>query len=254
LFIERNLHDAAAFDYGEAAISTPIMLAVREHLAAGDRDAARATARAAGIELIHGHGAGDFAELYPEAPVVVWLRDPLERAVSEYLSHRRTPDARNALAQRIVAGDAGMDECLRCHTHLYANTLAQAVAPQRLIAVLPVDEAHDVAAVFGQELGWRGKLAVRNSAPAPDMALAHTLLKEHASARTTLLAAETDLYQEHLNAWRSGEGRDRARAALAQVRNNARRRPAGLLSASRLRLARRSLGIWRENLRRRLSQ
>jgi hypothetical protein len=57
------------------------------------------------VECIHGHfGAQKFLSCYFDADLVTWLRDPIERVVSEYEHLKRSPDPDSGLSQLISRG------------------------------------------------------------------------------------------------------------------------------------------------------
>src|SRR5882724_883638 len=57
------------------------------------------------VECIHGHfGAQKFLSCYFDADLVTWLRDPIERVVSEYEHLKRSPDPGSGLSQLISRG------------------------------------------------------------------------------------------------------------------------------------------------------
>jgi hypothetical protein len=68
------------------------------------------TAVPSGIVCIHGHfGAQKFLSSYFDAQLVTWLRDPLERVVSEYEHLKRSPDPQSGLSQLICQGASLID-------------------------------------------------------------------------------------------------------------------------------------------------
>jgi hypothetical protein len=53
---------------------------------------------------IHGHFAAHIlAERYPDAPLITWVRDPVERVVSSYYHRLRTPDWRHPVSIELHA-------------------------------------------------------------------------------------------------------------------------------------------------------
>jgi hypothetical protein len=61
------------------------------------RDQAEASVVPPGTQCIHGHFLADaFDDLFPRAPVIIWVRHPVERVVSKYYYLLRDPDMRDA--------------------------------------------------------------------------------------------------------------------------------------------------------------
>lgn len=79
----------------------------------------------ANIECIHGHfPARRFLDKYPDPMLVTWLRDPVERVISEYEYLKANPDPQSGLSQ-LIEGGAGL---LEFAEHDYArNTQARYV-------------------------------------------------------------------------------------------------------------------------------
>lgn len=248
LFIERNIHDAAGFDYRSPETDTPALIAARDDIKAGEFERAHSRIAAADVELIHGHGAEDFAPLYPDAPAILWLRDPLERAISEFLHHRRHPSERHAPGRRIAAGELDFDQYVATQATLYARAFER--LGRRPTAVFVAEEPKAGASAFNEALGWRGRLTPRNRAPVQSAEEARRLARTFAHERDGRLAAETALHRLALESWRSGHGRSKAVDAL---QDGPRRRAAPLLGRSRYRLARRAAGTMLEIVARRLS-
>jgi hypothetical protein len=55
-----------------------------------------------GTEIIHGHFIGDsFDDLFPQRQLLTWVRDPVERVVSNYFHFLRAPDMRDTCCQAL---------------------------------------------------------------------------------------------------------------------------------------------------------
>lgn len=99
--------DDICFDYGSQysfVDSTPPNLSMRafrllNHL----RDSARMRMRQRpGDRCIHGHFQADkYLDRYPDARYVTWLRDPVERVVSQYRHWKRRPDRGHSISCRL---------------------------------------------------------------------------------------------------------------------------------------------------------
>jgi SAM-dependent methyltransferase len=62
------------------------------------------------VECLHGHFlARRFLDQYQGAKLVTWLRDPVERVVSEYERLKANPDPQSGLSQLIAAGASLLD-------------------------------------------------------------------------------------------------------------------------------------------------
>jgi hypothetical protein len=66
------------------------------------RDQAHASQVPPGTRCIHGHFLADtFDGLFPGAPVIIWVRHPVERVVSKYYYLMRDPDMRDSACQAL---------------------------------------------------------------------------------------------------------------------------------------------------------
>jgi hypothetical protein len=65
-----------------------------------------------GIEVIHGHFAMDkYDELFPDAALITWLRDPIEKTISHYYYWLRNPNNENIpLHQKIIDNKISLEE------------------------------------------------------------------------------------------------------------------------------------------------
>ena len=63
-----------------------------------------------GTQCVHGHfGARRFLENYNEIELITWIRNPVDRVVSEYEHLKRSPDPQSGLSQLIAAGATLLD-------------------------------------------------------------------------------------------------------------------------------------------------
>jgi len=106
--LKANRHGRLAFFYGTEDPRT------HAALRAGPPFDADAVGRLedAGIEWVHGHfAAGHWKDSVPDpADYVVWLRDPIERIVSNYFFHKRQPDEGNETAVAIYNGEMSLED------------------------------------------------------------------------------------------------------------------------------------------------
>jgi hypothetical protein len=75
------------------------------------REQAREGVVPPGTEIIHGHFLGDsFDGLYPQRQLLTWVREPVERVVSNYFHFLRAPDMRDTCCQALHERKLGLRE------------------------------------------------------------------------------------------------------------------------------------------------
>ncbi|WP_417496853.1 sulfotransferase family 2 domain-containing protein [Maricaulis sp.] len=246
LMIEANCGRQASFvsvesrDREEAA-SQAIGL-----LDAGCEAEARTLIQASGCQLIHGHRADAFLKLFPDAPAIIWLRDPMERLLSEYAHLKTFMRQENKLWQAIHSGSAGLDDLARVHGDIYTRLVARLDNhPGGYVAML-TERSGQAEQAVNAALGWRGHLPRRNIAPGAARS-GHDALIDRPGAKTdSLLASDREIYETWSQRWLSGEASERAQDLL---RAGPRRGPPQLRNQLR-RLA----GVWKEKLGRSLGR
>jgi Sulfotransferase family len=92
------------------------------------REQARAELVPAGTTIIHGHFIADsFDDLFPGSQLLTWVRDPVERVVSNYFHFLRSPDMRDTTCQALherkldLRGFADLDWMQNLATRYLAN-------------------------------------------------------------------------------------------------------------------------------------
>lgn len=98
--LEQQFGGGLVLDYGDRPLS---------HGYAWRRIKARALGRdrlPADAACVHGHFlAGKYRRRYPQASWAVWMRDPVERAISHYLHWKRHPNPKNSACRALMERD-----------------------------------------------------------------------------------------------------------------------------------------------------
>ncbi|MEQ8403786.1 MAG: hypothetical protein RKE49_01730 [Oceanicaulis sp.] len=221
LHIEANAGRAALFDSVEASDSGDPAQSARALMEAGRTVEAREAIEASGARLIHGHRAGDFSTLFPDAPVMAFLREPRQRLAAEFVHVRNRPRAEPLFAA-VHKGDLDFAEFAQQRGPIYSGEFAAGGAPR--IAFLTEAPA-DAEQAFADALGWRGAMMRRNVAPPAQQSEAAALIDDHRPLLERVLAADLELYETWRSRWASGEAHRRARDLLPAGPRRARVSP-----------------------------
>ena len=238
IFLESNLGRAAAFAYAGERGARPEIRQALELLDQGKADQAQDVIKRGGIEAIHGHVAYEFLRAFPDAATMTWLRDPVQRAVSEWLTMKRSPDPENPESVAVANGEAKFEAFLEKRRGFLNHCVGLLQDNERPLALFATERAGDAAEVMRRELGWRGAAPSRNRTPASAQEEAAALTKTHADSARDILGADIALHRQLLADWDSGAA---AECAALALRNAPHRR-----AASPLRRARRAAGVARE--------
>jgi hypothetical protein len=176
----------------------------------------------AGCQLIHGHRADAFLKIFPDSPVIVWLRDPLQRLLSEYMHLKAFKRTEGNRQRAIHAGKVSLKAFARGRGGIYSRLQAQLDQhPGGYIAML-TDRSAQAMQALHDELGWRGRLPRRNVAPRASAEPVHGLVNGSADALERLIASDRRIYDDWARRWDSGEALDIAHEVL---RAGPRRQP-----------------------------
>lgn len=234
LHIEANAGRTALFDSVETSDRSDTAQAARALMEAGRSGEARAVIEQSGACLIHGHRAGDFSALFPEAPVTAFLREPRQRLAAEFVHVRHRPRSEPLFAA-VHRGELDFAGFAEQRGAIYAGELGEDGAP-RIAFLTEAPETAEQA--FADALGWRGSMPRRNVAPHAQQGEAAALIERHGPLLTRVLAADLELYETWRARWTSGEARRLARDIL-----RAGPRRAGVSPLAR---ARRRMGALKE--------
>ena len=238
LYLEDNLGSRAGFVSPEARDADQVGSRALALTEAGDTDAARTLVEAAGCGLIAGHRALELIDLWPEAGAMAWLRDPVDRLVSEYLHFRSRPQPM-AVAQQIARGEMGIETYAGQHYRYYTQIETRLKARSGPYCFFLTDHADAALAACREVAGWQGRLPARNVTPRAQF----DGLGDPQTLRARLtphLQEEIEVHARWREAWQNGNARNAARTTLAHAP-----RPVSPGLALRLR---RQLGIAKEKL------
>lgn len=238
IFLESNLGRAAAFAYAGERGARPEIRQAMELLKRGEAGQAKEMIQQGGVEAIHGHVAYEFLQAFPDAATMTWLRDPVQRAVSEWLTMKRSPDPENPESVAVANGEANFEAFLEKRRDFLSHCVGLLQDNDRPLALFAAERAGEAAEVMRRELGWRGAAPSRNRTPASAQEEAAALTNTHADSARDILGADIALHRQLLAEWDSGAAAERAALAL---RDAPHRR-----AASPLRRARRAAGVARE--------
>jgi hypothetical protein len=126
------------------------------------RASARAEMIPVGTECIHGHFFADtFDDVVPERQLITWLRDPVERVVSNYYHFLRSPDLRDDCCRAVLERQLTLREF--AELEWMRNLATRYFAGRQLddfvfvgIAERFLESLH----VFGSTIGWPAPLPV----------------------------------------------------------------------------------------------
>lgn len=238
LHVEANAGARAGFVSVESRDRHDPATCAHARIRAGDNAGARAILDQAGCTLVHGHQAPDFLDLLPDAPAMLWLRDPYARLRSEFLHLRRKRRNETAEQGRVHDGEIDFADYVRPRRDLYARLLGRLDKHPGGYAVFLTERSEAAARAFHEALGWRGRIPARNVTPVDDPDAPPTVPDGDIAA---LLAGDTGIHRDWLTAWDNGDAADAARRLLSA--SGAGYEPA----APALRLRRR-IGVWKEGV------
>ena len=246
LMIEANAARYASFASVEARDRDDAASRALALLDAGQDSQARSLIEGSGTQLIHGHRADAFLKIFPDAPVILWLRDPMQRLLSEYM-HLKTIRREESKRQSAVhAGTVSLKAFARTRGQVYTRLEAQlGDHPGGYIAMLTERSELAVQALHAA-LGWRGQLARRNVAPKMSSDGIDALIDGKEKALEDLIAGDRRIHSEWCQRWDSGEAGENAQELLLA---GPRRQPLQLRQ-----YLRRLAGIGKEKLGRSLGR
>lgn len=152
-----------------------------------------------GVRVIHGHfGAAKYADVFPEARRIVWLREPVARLVSHYHYWRELPPTGHSLHRRVLDERLSLLEFARLAPmrNVVANVFLRGV-PLDGFAFVGVQERFAAGLErLAALLGWPpvGEVGAENRHPRSD----YQAQSLHAAAReeiAALNAEDVELYQ-----------------------------------------------------------
>lgn len=86
---------------------------------------------------VHGHAtADDRLGQYPDAPLVAWVRDPVERLLSQWRYWVRRPDPANPVCRRLVDEDLGPVELAELLPDAQARMLGDDLSPYEFVGIV----------------------------------------------------------------------------------------------------------------------
>jgi hypothetical protein len=107
-----------------------------------------------GVACIHGHFRADtFDSLFPGAPKITWLRDPLERMVSSYLYYLRYPNPRDPISAQLHRNRFDLEAFA---AEVAPNALTGMLADQPLKAFTFVGIVEDYETSLRRFYAWAG--------------------------------------------------------------------------------------------------
>jgi len=126
------------------------------------RDQAVADRIPRGIRVIHGHFIADaFDDLVPKRRLITWVRDPVERVVSNYYHCLRSPDMRDDCCRLVHEQKLGLLEFADLDWMKNLSTRYMANKPVADFAFVGIAERFDKSMeAFSKNLGFRRVLGV----------------------------------------------------------------------------------------------
>tara|TARA_R110002126_G_scaffold84233_2_gene204842 strand:+ start:4400 stop:5197 length:798 start_codon:yes stop_codon:yes gene_type:complete len=214
LMIEANAGQQASFVSVEARDRNDTATRALALIDSGQEDEARMLVEAAGCQMIHGHRADAFLKLFPNAPAIIWLREPKPRLLSEYTHLKTFRREEGKLGQAIHAGEADLGDLARARSQIYTRLEARLKEhPGGYIAML-TERSDQAARTFHAALGWRGRLARRNVAPRMSGETLDALVDGQNEALDEILASDRSIHDQWRQLWDSGEAGERAMQLL----------------------------------------
>jgi len=122
-----------------------------------------------GTRVVHGHfRASKYRRSHPDARLVTWFRDPIERLVSHYHYWQRVPDLDNATCRRLLDEKLSLVEFARIPEMRDVHSRFLDGVPVSAFAFVGLTEAYDESLrLFGRLFGLEppSQSAQRNANP-----------------------------------------------------------------------------------------
>lgn len=219
IFVEQNAGLHASFVSAEERDADQVATHALSILQDGKPVRAQQRVNQAGITLIAGHQATEFLHLWPDAPVIGWLRHPVDRVISEFLHLKARPQP-GEFAQRVLQGEVSLDAFAKAHDAYYAAIVKRLEnrpgAYCFFVTELPA-AAESACHAFA---GWQGSLPRRNVTP-PSHYETIPDLDEARERLSAVMSAEIAIYEHWRQAWKNGSVQPVAREVLAHAPDNA---------------------------------
>lgn len=239
LHIEANNARRASFTSPlERDRDEPAMQALRA-IEAGEDGRARTILDRAGTGIIHGHEVRDLLPLFPDAGLLAWLRDPVDRVVSEYRHLRVRPPA-GKIQERVHSGEMSLMEFIPFAEKFYRDIHRMAWERPGPYAFFLQEEIDAAMHLVRTHLGWPGDLPRRNVTPQGIKTEDASLNEAERAEARTLLAPEYEIYELWRERWQDGS----AAGAVIEVLETA----PPPQTAGRLRTLKRRVGVHTERL------
>jgi len=165
VLLRKNFGKGLHFDYGPEHETTTDLIRQAFHAGGGQQAAAllREACAHNRLSCIHGHfQAEKYYRLFPRADFVFWIRDPVERLLSNFYFFRRYPELGTDLVRQVHEGRinvrefAEREEFRNVHVRMIRNV------PMERFAFIGLCECYDESVLrFAERFGVRSPLKQR---------------------------------------------------------------------------------------------
>lgn len=150
VLLRKHFGKGLHLDYGPGHEATTDLIRDAFYESPGDRDRARTVLEDAftrnKLGCVHGHfQAEKYHRLFPEADFIFWVRDPVERLLSNFYFFRRYPELGNEIVRRVHEGRinirefAEREEFRNVHVKMIRNV------PMERFAFIGLCESYDAS-------------------------------------------------------------------------------------------------------------
>lgn len=220
LYILDNIGSAFAAYYGREPETHPAL----RTLDINDEDAVRTAIASNGIRLIQAHDIRPFFNIFPDVPVLCCLREPKQRALSNYFHILRGGGTDAEMSNRLRSGELDLVGYVRANNHVYSDILRWIDGAGHPIALCFHERLNEAVTLLNERLGWKGRLQQRNLSSGQEHFRAAQLIAENGAELSAALAEDTALYETALRTWDEGPGK----TAFLDLMANAPPRYSGL--------------------------